>query len=756
MSPQDGPPGWLPRILVPTSPSRRRSPRALARALSRRPGGRSLVLGIDQLESRTMLSAMPVEGLPPAASLLSSAASQVALNLQLRPGPSGSLATVAPLIAAEGATVQSTTIPGLYTVNVPAAVASGLAAELAASPAVASAAPVQMVQVQTAPNDPDYTNGEQWQLNGTWGINAPGAWSVTTGSDGVIVADVDSGLSYKLADMFNNVWINQAEIPANVKPNLTDVDGDGVISFADLNAVVNGVKVNQGPGKIVDSNKDGVITPADVLASTTVGGWAGGSTQDGSTSTPDDLIGWNYVSNTNTPTDDEGHGTFTASEIAEVGNNGLLGSGVDWTTQLMPLTFIDSTGNGDDTAAAQAIEFAVDHGARVINASWGVAAATDTTITDAIAYAEKHNVIIVAAAGNSTSNDDTTPFLPASDSTVYSNVISVAATNANGTLAGFSNYGVATVQLAAPGNSVYSQNSSGGFTGMSGTSMAAPLVTGTIALVEAAHPSWTMSQVIDAVLDTVTADPSLAGRVTTGGIVNAAAAVANTDGPYVTAASPSGSINGSSGFSSVQVTFNEEINPATFTASSVTLVGPDGTIGGVTVTPVAGSNDHEFTIAFPSQTAAGSYRLTVGPGLHDLYGNAMNQDRNAVNGQSTDAFVETIEQTAPGSTDILSVTAIPSTVTAGTSYTFTVTALCPPAARTPATSARSISPARTSRPASRPITRSRPATTAPAVSASRSRPPAARPSPRPTPPTRPSRAASRTSWSARPPRHRSS
>ena len=96
--------------------------------------------------------------------------------------------------------------------------------------------------------------------------------------------------------------------------------------------------------------------------------------------------------------------------------------------------------------------------------------------------------------------------------------------------------------------------------------MAAPLVTGTIALVEAAHPTWSMSQVIDAVLDTTTPDPALAGKVTTGGIVNAAAAVANTDGPYVVSATPDGSVNSASGLSSVQLNFNEEINPATFTA----------------------------------------------------------------------------------------------------------------------------------------------------------------------------------------------
>ena len=95
------------------------------------------------------------------------------------------------------------------------------------------------------PNDPDYTNGDEWQLNGTWGINAPGAWNVTTGSDQVIVADTDTGIAYNDPDLIDNVWINQAEIPATVLPNLTDVYDDGVITFTDLNN-----PVNQGPGKI--------------------------------------------------------------------------------------------------------------------------------------------------------------------------------------------------------------------------------------------------------------------------------------------------------------------------------------------------------------------------------------------------------------------------------------------------------------------------------------------------------------------------
>ena len=101
--------------------------------------------------------------------------------------------------------------------------------------------------------------------------------------------------------------------------------------------------------------------------------------------------------------------------------------------------------------------------------------------------------------------------------------------------------------------------------------------------------------------------------MTTGGIVNAAAAVANTDGPYVVSTTPDGSINSGSGLGSVSLNFNEEINPATFTPAEVTVTGPGGTISGVTVNAVSGSDDHEFTISFPTQTAAGTYTLTVAP-----------------------------------------------------------------------------------------------------------------------------------------------
>jgi subtilisin family serine protease len=590
--------------------------------------------GLLSLEARQLLSATDFMG---------PTVPMEALNVQLQTGSSANLDQVMPLLYANGAIVQSTQIPGLYTVNEPLPMISGVTQQLATNPAVQFAAPVQTFQEATVPNDPHYTDGSEWQLNGTWGINAPTAWNTTTGSNSVIVADVDTGIAYNHPDLYDNVWLNQAEIPSSVLPNLTDVNGDGIISFTDLN-----YPVNQGPGKISDTNGDGIITATDVLARTRSGGWASGSTQDGDTSHPDDFIGWNFVNNNNNPTDGNGHGTFTAGEIGAVGNNAVGVAGVNWNTQIMTAQFLNSSGSGTDTAAAQAIDYAVNHGAKVINASWG-AAGWDSTIGNAINYANQHGVIIVAAAGNSSMNITTSPFSPASYSQTYPNVIAVAATDSNGALASWSDFGTGTVQLAAPGVNDYGTFPSGYGTD-SGTSMAAPLVTGTVALVEAAHPSWSMQQVVDAVVDHTTPDSNLTGWVTTGGLLNAASAVANTDGAYVVTSTPNGSGTSSSPLSAVQVTFNEEINPATFTASQVSLTGPNGTISGITVAAVSGSNNHKFTISFPSQTGGGTYTLTVGPSIQDWYGNSMDQNRNGINGETNDQYVETIPGAAASAT----------------------------------------------------------------------------------------------------------
>ncbi|HZW31329.1 MAG TPA: S8 family serine peptidase, partial [Isosphaeraceae bacterium] len=397
-----------------------------ARTMAARRRRLGLRPGLDQLETRQMLSTTPMVG--PVSDLQT-------LDLQLQPGSASALAQVTPLItAAGGGDVQATTISGLYTVQVPSSNMAALARQLAADPAVQYASPAQTLQIQNAPNDPQYTAGIQWALNGAWGINAPAAWNTTTGSYQVIVADIDTGINYNHPDLVDNLWLNQAELPSG----LTDANSAGLITFGDLNAPANSRFFPTTDGS-------GYIDGTDVLNN-----FSSTSTRDGDTSHPGDYLGWDFFDNTNSPLDQNGHGTVTAGEIGAVGNNGIGVTGVNWNVQLMDLQAFNSAGAGFDIFCAEAIDYAVNHGAKVINASWGFDW-VDPTIAQAIQYADQHGVILVAAAGNNGSDDDTNFFAPASYSAQYPNVITVAATDSNGNLASWSNYGVGTVQLAAPG-----------------------------------------------------------------------------------------------------------------------------------------------------------------------------------------------------------------------------------------------------------------------------------------------------------------
>jgi subtilisin family serine protease len=239
---------------------------------------------------------------------------------------------------------------------------------------------------------------------------------------------------------------------------------------------------------------------------------------------PGDVHGWNFVANDANVQDDNGHGTHVAGIIAAAGNNGIGVAGVDWNAEIMPLKVLDASGNGSDDAMARAIDFAVQHGARVINASWG-GGSYSQEVADAIAYAGSQGVVFVTAAGNSGASDDTQPFYPASYH--LPNEIAVAAVDSSGNLASFSNYGAQTVALAAPGVSILS-TIPGGYAYESGTSMAAPFVTGVVALVAGLHPSDTAVQLVHQVLSTTKPLASLAGKTTTGGIVDAARAVGHS------------------------------------------------------------------------------------------------------------------------------------------------------------------------------------------------------------------------------------
>src|SRR5205085_3990975 len=197
---------------------------------------------------------------------------------------------------------------------------------------------VQLEADPVTPNDPDL--GQDWgldnagQTGGVVGadIGAPHAWAVTTGSTTTVVAVIDTGVDYNHPDLYENIWINQGEIPATRRSNLTDVDADGLITFRDLND-----PVSQRQGMITDINKDGRIDGADLLAPMKKtggadngnGGWADGSDSD-SNGKVDDLVGYDFVDHKNDPMDDFFHGTHVAGTIGAMGNDGYGIAGINW------------------------------------------------------------------------------------------------------------------------------------------------------------------------------------------------------------------------------------------------------------------------------------------------------------------------------------------------------------------------------------------------------------------------------------------
>jgi thermitase len=311
------------------------------------------------------------------------------------------------------------------------------------------------------PNDPSFTS--QWGLNNSndVDIDAPQAWSVTTGSPGTIVAVLDTGIDLSHPELASRVWVNPGEIPGNG----------------------------------IDDDRDGLI---------------------------DDVHGWNFDSNTSNVQDDNGHGSHVSGILGAAGNNGIGVAGVDWNARILPLKTLDSRGDGSTDAAVSAVYYAVAHGARVISASWG-GADYSQALADAIRYAGTHGVVFVTAAGNESANNDVTRSYPASYR--FSNVISVAAVDSSGALASFSNYGATTVDVAGPGVGVLSTVTRGGYASYSGTSMATPFVSGVVALLVAQHPEYSAAQLVQRVLATTKPLPSLAGRTVSGGLVDAAKAL---------------------------------------------------------------------------------------------------------------------------------------------------------------------------------------------------------------------------------------
>lgn len=349
-------------------------------------------------------------------------------------------------------------VPGLSLLHVAAGADSAtVLAALNADPTIAYAEPNFIYTATVTPNDPDYSR--QWHLNqaSDADIDAPEAWDIQQGSATVIIASIDTGVDYNHADLRNNIWTNPGEI------------------------------ANNG----IDDDRNGYV---------------------------DDVRGWDFSNNDNNPMDDNRHGTHVAGIMAAEGNSSVGGTGVAWRARIIPLKFLSATGSGSSANAIKAIQYAVAKGAKISNNSWG-GGGFSQALSDAIGAANAAGHLFVAAAGNAGTNNDNAPSYPASYN--HPNIISVASTTNTDALSSFSNFGIRTVHVAAPGSSIYSTVLNNAYGILSGTSMASPVVSGIAALLLAQNSSLTVQQLKTAITSTVDKIPALSTRVSSGGRVNA-------------------------------------------------------------------------------------------------------------------------------------------------------------------------------------------------------------------------------------------
>ena len=244
-------------------------------------------------------------------------------------------------------------------------------------------------------------------------------------------------------------------------------------------------------------------------------------------STKDDLHGWDFTNNSAEIKDEQGHGTAVAGIIAAEGNNSVGISGVMWRASLMSLRVLDNTGTGDVANAVQAIDYAVTHGAQVINLSWGTSGES-AALKDAIERALRRNVVVVCSAGNSGKDLDANPYYPASFG--LKDLITVAGTDNFDQPASWSNYGARTVTVAAPGTDILTTQINGAYRTVTGTSAAAPVVTGIAGLLKTSRPGANAAQIVRAITDSARKIASLSGKVSSGGVASAADALAKVHG----------------------------------------------------------------------------------------------------------------------------------------------------------------------------------------------------------------------------------
>jgi len=343
---------------------------------------------------------------------------------------------------------------------------------LNAHPAVKYAEPDHQVTIQGTPDDARFD--ELWGLHNTGqtggtndaDIDAVEAWDISVGSRDVIVAVIDTGVDHAHPDLTQNMWINPNEIP-----------NDGI-----------------------DNDNNGYI---------------------------DDVHGINAITDSGDPMDDQGHGTHVAGTIGALGNDGNGVVGVNHQVSIIGCKFLSASGSGVASDAIKCVDYLVGLknagvDVRISNNSWG-GGGYSQAMADALTSSEEAGILFVAAAGNSAVDNDTSPHYPSSYE--LDSVLAVASTTHTDSMSSFSQWGLTSVDIGAPGSAILSTVPGGGYSSFSGTSMASPHVAGAAALALSVDPSLSTTELKALLMETGDANADLDGKVVSGKRLNIANAL---------------------------------------------------------------------------------------------------------------------------------------------------------------------------------------------------------------------------------------
>lgn len=429
-------------------------------------------------------------------------------------------------------------------------------AKLNKHPSVLYAEPDYILSADVMPDDSRFS--ELWGMHNTGqtggtadaDIDAPEAWEISTGTRDVVVGVIDTGVDHTHPDLAANMWVNPGEIA-----------GDGV-----------------------DNDGNGYI---------------------------DDVYGINAITNVGDPMDDQGHGSHVAGTIGAAGNNGLGVVGVNHTTAIVGCKFLSAAGTGSSSDAIKCIDYMVglkNSGVnlRVMNNSWG-GGGFSQVLADAITSSEEADILFVAAAGNDGVDNDANPHYPSSYE--HESILAVAGTNHTDAIYSASQWGLTSVDIAAPARNVLS-TVPGGYATYSGTSMATPHVAGAAALVLSVNPDLSAIELKELLMESGDANAATEGLTVSGNRLNVHNALQDAD------PQPGFRMN----VAPVNTTITAgETATYTFNVASVADWSGDielsvtdslgsAMLSAATVTP---GNSFELTVPTTADTAWGDYSFTV-------------------------------------------------------------------------------------------------------------------------------------------------